>query len=517
MGRAGVTTTEPEQAIAKIGVGVTDIRRSHAPVEVLTREAPDRLVATSGALTLPHSCRPWLTKFTLVLSDLASLLAACGVAVLIRYTLDGKFTLNTYAQLLPLLLLFVLGYAAAKLYELPLSPTEEIRRVTLVTAAAFLALGTMTFLLRDLEAYSRSIFFVACGLSILFVLLARVTVRALLSRREWWGRPTVIVGGGATTRHVMRLLREQPEMGLKPIGFLDDRPWRRASYDGAPCLGKVECAATLSQANRGLTLIVACAELKKDQLRRLLLIEQHMVGHMIILPDLQGLTSLGVACEDVGGALGLSVRNRLLHRRYAMMKRSLELGVLLIAAVPVALLTAAFALLIKLDSRGPVFYGHERIGAGGRPFKAWKFRTMAINGDQLLRELLERDPEMRAEWAATQKLKNDPRITRVGAFLRRMSMDELPQFFNVLRGEMAVVGPRPVVRSELERYGEDVRIYMSVDPGITGLWQVSGRNELSYRERVRLDTHYVRNWSMWLDLYIIARTFLVVFLQRGAY
>jgi len=458
-----------------------------------------------------------LTKFTLIASDVVSLVIACAAAVLLRYALDGQFTLGTYSRLLPVLVLFLLGYGTAKLYELPLSPTEEIRRVTMVTAAGFLTLGTMTFLLRDLEAYSRAIFFVACGLSIVTVLLSRVVVRAVFSRRPWWGRPTLIVGSGRSMRQVLRVLLEQPEMGLKPVGFLDDYEFRARSYAGVKRLGDVESAASLARDNPGLTLLVACAELDRDQMRRLLRAEQHMVGHMIILPDLHGLTSIGVACQDVGGTLGLSVKNRLLHRRFMAMKRALELVVLFFAALPVALLTLLLAILIKLDSRGPVFFGHERIGAAGKTFKAWKFRTMHVNGDQQLAELFARDPAAREEWEKTQKLREDPRITRAGRLLRKTSLDELPQFFNVFRGEMAVVGPRPIVRGELERYGSDVELYKCVDPGITGLWQVSGRNDLSYKERVRLDAHYVRNWSMWLDLYIIAKTFVVVALQRGAY
>ncbi|MDX2116912.1 MAG: undecaprenyl-phosphate galactose phosphotransferase WbaP [Planctomycetota bacterium] len=497
---------------ARLAQRLAQVRPVH-PVAVLGAEG----VAARERVRVSHACRPWLTTCTLIVSDLLSLMLSCGVAVLLRYWLDGQFTLDTYLRISPLLALFLLGYAAAKLYELPLSPTEEIRRVTMVTAAGFLALGTMTFLLRDLEAYSRAIFFVACGLSIITVLTSRVVVRAVFSPRAWWGRPTVVVGGGRSTRQVLRLLIEQSEMGLKPVGFLDDRAYRARTYAGVPCLGPVDSAAALSQANRGLTLIVACAELPREQIRRLLRAEQHMVGHMIILPDLHGLTSLGVACQDVGGALGLSVKNRLLHRRYASMKRGLELLVLVFAALPVALLTLLLAALIKLDSRGPVFYGHERIGAGGQVFKAWKFRTMAVNGDALLADLFARDPAARDEWLATQKLRDDPRITRVGNLLRKSSLDELPQFFNVLRGEMAVVGPRPIVRGELPRYGEDVELYKCVRPGITGLWQVSGRNDLSYKERVRLDAHYVRNWSMWLDLYILAKTFVVVALQRGAY
>ncbi|HVZ37445.1 MAG TPA: sugar transferase [Polyangiaceae bacterium] len=166
---------------------------------------------------------------------------------------------------------------------------------------------------------------------------------------------------------------------------------------------------------------------------------------------------------------------------------------------------------------GSVIYRHRRVGRNGKMFECLKFRTMISNADQVLRELLERDPELKAEWVSCHKLRNDPRITRLGRFLRRTSLDELPQIWNVLRGEMSLVGPRPVVREELLRYGRKVRAYLAVKPGITGLWQVKGRNDTDYRRRVVLDTYYVRNQNLLLDLYILLKTTGVVLGGNGAY
>ena len=178
---------------------------------------------------------------------------------------------------------------------------------------------------------------------------------------------------------------------------------------------------------------------------------------------------------------------------------------------------ALIAALVKLGSRGPVFYGHERIGEGGRTFRAWKFRTMVQNADDLLEKYLESNPELRAEWAAHHKLRTDPRVTKIGRFLRQTSLDELPQIWNVTRGEMSLVGPRPIVREEAVKYGEELDLYGMVRPGITGLWQVSGRSDTSYEGRVAMDVHYVRNWSVWLDIYLLARTVGVVLRRQGAY
>lgn len=177
-------------------------------------------------------------------------------------------------------------------------------------------------------------------------------------------------------------------------------------------------------------------------------------------------------------------------------------------------------LLIVLLTRregSPAIYKHRRVGRDGKPFGCLKFRTMIPNADQVLRELLESNPELKAEWVRDHKLRNDPRVTALGRFLRRTSLDELPQIWNVIRGEMSLVGPRPVVREELLRYGRNVRAYLTTRPGITGLWQVTGRNDTDYRRRVALDTYYARNKSLILDLYILLKTTRVVLAGRGAY
>jgi Undecaprenyl-phosphate galactose phosphotransferase WbaP len=166
---------------------------------------------------------------------------------------------------------------------------------------------------------------------------------------------------------------------------------------------------------------------------------------------------------------------------------------------------------------GPVIYRHSRIGRGGIPFDCLKFRTMVPDSDRVLKEVLARDPAARREWARDRKLKDDPRITAVGRFLRKTSLDELPQLWNVFRGEMSLVGPRPVVSDELKKYGCKVRHYLTVTPGLTGLWQVKGRNNTTYRRRVALDTYYARHQSLWLDVYILLRTVWVVFGRDGAY
>jgi len=199
-----------------------------------------------------------------------------------------------------------------------------------------------------------------------------------------------------------------------------------------------------------------------------------------------------------------------------MFKRVMDVFGAVLLGLIFAPFIACISVMMSVEN-GPIIYRHRRIGRDGRVFDCLKFRTMVPDADKVLRDLLDRHPELRAEWLRDHKLKNDPRITAVGRFLRRTSLDELPQLWNVIRGDMSLVGPRPVVREELARYGRQLAAYLSVTPGLTGLWQATGRNDINYRRRVAMDVYYVRNQSLLLDLYILFRTPRVVFAGGGAY
>jgi Undecaprenyl-phosphate galactose phosphotransferase WbaP len=197
--------------------------------------------------------------------------------------------------------------------------------------------------------------------------------------------------------------------------------------------------------------------------------------------------------------------------------RVLDITLILLAAPYILLAFLTLAILVKLDSPGPVFYRQIRIGRFGRKFPVYKFRTMVQNADRVLQDYLDKYPELKVEWLATHKLKQDPRVTRLGALLRAWSLDELPQLWNVIIGDMSLVGPRPIVDAEVEKYGKCFELYIQVRPGLTGLWQVSGRNNTTYERRVELDEYYVRNRSLKLDLQILLKTVLVVLKKDGAY
>lgn len=230
--------------------------------------------------------------------------------------------------------------------------------------------------------------------------------------------------------------------------------------------------------------------------------------------DLSGLTRGQMM--NFGAATGIRVEECLLLPSSRVVKRAIDMAVSLGALIFLLPLLIFICIAIKLTSRGPILFSQERIGLHGVRFRAWKFRSMVMNASAVLGEYLEKHPEMRSEWAQEQKLRNDPRITRIGRLIRRTSLDELPQLWNVLVGDMSLVGPRPIVASEVAKYGSTFDDYIRVVPGITGLWQISGRSNTTYSQRLVLDRFYVRNWSVWFDIYILFRTFKTVATCEGA-
>jgi Undecaprenyl-phosphate galactose phosphotransferase WbaP len=469
-------------------------------------------------LALTISTRSWPTYVVMIGSDLLALALAGMISVYTRLTLDGQFPPSLYWQLWPVLGLFIAAYALVELYPgVAISPVDEIRWICLTTTLMYLALTAIVFVRREGEIYSRGVFLMAWALSVLLVIICRAITRLLFARKRWWGYSTMILGAGKTGNMVIRTLQRRPGIGLKPVLVLDDDPAKHGSLHGVPVVGGVELAPALARNRKIPYAIVAMPGVPRDRLLSLLERYGSSFAHLLIIPDLFEFSSLWVEAKDMGGVLGLEVRQRLLLPGPRLTKFLIDLAATLIGGLFLLPLIGLIALLIKLDSPGPVFYTQLRIGHGGELFKAWKFRTMVQNADHALKDYLEKHPELREAWQRDQKLRYDPRVTRIGRFLRRTSLDELPQLWNILRGEMSLVGPRPIVEEEIPRYGDKFSLYTKVIPGLTGLWQVSGRNNITYKERVSLDAYYVRNWSVWLDVYILLRTIWIVLTGEGAY
>jgi lipopolysaccharide/colanic/teichoic acid biosynthesis glycosyltransferase len=328
--------------------------------------------------------------------------------------------------------------------------------------------------------------FTALLLSIILVPLSRGAVRLLLSRRDWWGYPTVVVGAGETGRMALRAIREQPGLGLKPIAVVDPNSFVRELYGVPVYRGMNTISSLVSRESSAYAIIAMPENLSGDFMR---FIEQNVVphfAHVLVIPSLFSWSHLWMRPKSLGNMLGLEMPQTS-RPGHEFFKRLLDLAVSGGLMLFLAPLFFGVALAIKLDSPGPALFGHRRIGRRGAFFPAWKFRTMLVNGDEILKRHLSENEEARAEWERD------------------------------LKNEMSLVGPRPIVQAEVSRYGASFSEYTRVKGGLTGLWQVSGRNDTTYDERVRLDTMYVRNRSVWLDLFILYRTVGVVLFGSGAY
>ncbi len=478
---------------------------------------PETLMQLSQ-VSLAVRTRPGFTLLSLIVADLIAVASATAGSVLLRLLFGGTYPISRYLELWPILVVFVAAFAFVGLYQrAALNPVEELRLSTIANTLVYLFLGAASFMFSVSEVYSRGAFVIAWVLGLALVPLCRALVRSVLAPQKWWGYPVVVLGAGGTGRSVIETLQAQPGLGLKPVAALDDDQRKWGELCGVPVLGGLELAPILAERYGVRHALLAVPSASRQRLLEIMEAYGSAFPHLYIIPNLFGMASLWASARDLGGMLGLEVRQNLLLPFSRNLKRVLDVVIVLVGGVIALPIIAVIALAVKLDSRGPVFYGHTRVGRGGKRFKAWKFRSMILNADQVLEEHLKQDPDALEGWLRDQKLKVDPRITRVGRWLRKTSLDELPQIWNVLRAEMSLVGPRPIVDSEIMKYDEGFRLYARVLPGITGLWQVSGRNDTTYAERVRLDTYYVRNWSPWLDFYLLARTVLAVVRAKGAY
>ncbi len=464
-------------------------------------------------------CR-WLTYGTVLFADLVSLLLAGALAVCTRYLFHGEFTPHDYLGFAPTVLIFILVFAYCGLYPgVASSPIEESRLILRASTISFLLLTCTSYFLREGVLASRIVIALAWLLTIILVPLNRRLLRGICAQQPWWGIPTVILGEPQAGSMMLDLLSGHCRLGLRPIAFLSDiaGPGDQASHPQGVFVGDLSHARRLARENVGCYAVVAMPTAGSDRLRAVYNEHIQTYRNVLIVPDLFGMRSLSVRAGDICGVLTLKLDQRLARSMPRLMKRGFDLAVTGVVALLLSPVILALCLATRLSSKGPVFYGQRRVGKDGRFFNVWKFRSMIVDADSVLQTHLANNPALREEWQRDHKLKADPRITSIGRLLRKTSLDELPQLWNILCGDMSLVGPRPIVASEVEKYGVDFEQYRQVKPGMTGLWQISGRNNTTYELRIRMDGYYVRNWSLSLDAYILLRTLKTILLSEGAY
>lgn len=458
----------------------------------------------------------WPTVAALLLADVSGIAVATLVGGALTRLMLGSASSPSVSLISLFIALQILGLGSSGLRQV--WGGEPI--TTLARSAQVLGLSTLFMALAMLatsQSWQSIVAIVASGcLSAVAVPAARSLVRFLLGKSSWWGRPAFVLGSGPQALAIYTKLTRQPRRGLHPVGIIDDLESLDPQLDPALYLGSPENLRELTR-KFGVNVAIVADSTGSIETQRLFCREETGIRDWVVMPSPSGLPSLWVQGLDLEGNSAFWARNRLHFPGLQLCKRTGDLAFTLLSVAAASPLILAIMLVIRLSSRGSVFYAQERVGRHGRRFHAWKFRTMVPNADQVLEKCLASDPMLRAEWEANHKLKRDPRVTMIGSFLRKTSLDELPQLWNVVRGEMSLVGPRPIVEAEIYKYADDYEYYVEVLPGITGLWQVSGRNNTTYEERVALDAFYVKNWSLWMDIYILISTVRVILFREGAY
>jgi len=475
-------------------------------------------------LSLPARRRLFLVA--LLASDALSV----GLAFVLAYATRFSWGLSVFKEvapspafysrlmtgLIPLWLMMLAIYGLYNEHYL-LGGTDEYARVFNACTVATMSVIALTFLYEAL-VISRGWLVIFWFLTILLAGLARFSLRRVvywLRRRGHLLSPALIVGANEEGQALAVQLQGWATSGLYLAGFVDDRwPVGAEVLNGQRVLGRMDDLERLVTKTGAQELIIAPTALSREQL--VSVFRAFGVSADVNIRLSSGLFEImttGLQVKEMGYVPLISLNKLRLNTMEAFMKATIDR---LAAAVGLVVLTPVFLVIglwIKRDSPGPMFHWRRVLGVGGQEFAALKFRTMFVHGD----EILNQRPELQRELADNQKLKDDPRVTRVGRFLRQYSLDELPQLFNVLRGQMSLVGPRMITLAEQEKYGKWDQNLLTVKPGITGLWQVSGRSDVSYAERVRLDMYYIRNYTIWLDLQILFQTIPAVLKGRGAY
>jgi Undecaprenyl-phosphate galactose phosphotransferase WbaP len=457
-------------------------------------------------------------------SDLLGIIIAGVLAYFFRILIEGEFQHpEIYLRIVWIFFVFPLSYAINGLYPgVGITPVEEMRRATMSTSIVWISITALLFLTQSGIIYSRMAFSLFGFFLILLIPILRFIARRVGTKLKIWGEPVALIGFGDYGKKVLHFLSDNRFYGFLPKLVIDGQEDKNEILFEGNVIPRIDSEAFLQDKlmlnRQGITTVILVPNEVPPTLRKAIGSESDLgIKHLILISELGWFGGSAVIPYDMNGILGLGVQHKLLNPGERILKRIIDLLITLIGGIigfPVMLICS---ILIHLDSPGPIFYSQKRIGFKGKEIRVWKFRTMIKDADKVLESYLNENPEIKEEWAQSQKIKNDPRVTRVGKFLRKTSMDELPQMWNVLLGNMSWVGPRPIVQDEISRYQESFSMYIQVHPGITGLWQSSGRSSTNYNYRVNLDEYYIRHWSLWLDFYILLRTVQKVIKHEGAY
>ena len=458
-----------------------------------------------------------------ILLDYIAILAAEYGALGITDAIDPRQTLPYHIGTsymygwMPLIYIIFLGRSRAYREMQPMLDT--VRSVFHSVGFGAITTIVMLYFVAPRLLSSRLFLVLDFLLMLLFIYAVRIITCILLKKFHLFYVPTILIGAGHTAEHVLRFFRDDLGYRYDILGIIDDAPISSLVRERFLLYGNIDQASQIIKDTRVQQVIICAPGLEKDKLTSLIEKIQPLVRNISFIPDLIGAPISGVEPQMLYDEqiMMLTLKNNLARRRNRIYKRTFDLVATISGGLLISPILLAIAIANAISNHGHVFFAHRRIGKNGKEFYCYKFQSMVPDAEAKLEQYLKSHPEARKEWEETFKLTNDPRVTKLGAFLRKTSLDELPQLWNVIKGDMSLVGPRPIVKKEIPRYGEHFKEYCSVLPGITGMWQASGRSDTTYAERVAMDTWYVHNWSVWLDIMYLAKTFGAVIHSKGAY
>ncbi len=475
----------------------------------------------------------FLSGFILFWVDVAVLMLSIGIGFfivnLIRiHDINFKSFIN-YSVYIPFIM--IIFYCEGLYPGIMIPPTEEVKKYSRGTFFSFVAISLTIFIPDSENAFTTYIIqgsndFALCTAFLVAFIFAtfllpsfREFTKHCIQNKKWWGVPAVIYCTDNSAEFIIDRLLINKYLGYKPAVIIDSALPKPANDDDVQSIGSYKGIQIFPESSGIMDVIkqkniktAIMADYKGDYS-----VVMSSYRYTINVSKTQNSFTSNQHIKDIAGIIGFASTHNLTFRSNLFIKRFIDIFLIVLFSPILLPLFLILMLLTKLTSRGPIFYGHKRVGKNGKEFKCWKFRSMCIDADKKLEEILANNPEMRAEWEKDRKFQNDPRVTKFGKFLRKTSLDELPQLINILVGQMSFVGPRPVTEPELERYGEYKDFVLSVTPGLSGMWQTSGRSDTEYEERIALDLYYIQNWSIWLDIWILIKTVYVVIKGRGAY
>ncbi len=468
--------------------------------------------------------KPWLVSGLLLVTDLAAIVISFFLSFYLRKILipviGGVLFFDQVAPLFLLIIIFILViFVFAGLYPgHGRTGVVEFREIVYIVSFSHVIVAMIIFILGYGPRFSRLVFLFNWFFALVLITSFRLLLHNRGSLSSWWGQPAVVIGGSTDVSMVIRHLQSARRIAYRPVAaILLEKDISQEKIHGVPVFAFSEqLLNALRKSNIKLGIFTNRTVSSEIGFRKYLQTFSLVFPKLVYVLGDSPLNMLAMKTMDLDGHPALQIQYNLLNPFSRFVKRVVDLLLSLVSLVFTFPLFIFFSLLIWIDSPGPVLYTQKRMGRGGRLFNIYKFRTMVVGAEKELAELLEADEKLREEYDKYHKLQNDPRVTRVGRFLRKISFDEFPQILNVIKGDMSWVGPRAYLPSELYQMGESATIIHRVSPGLTGWWQVMGRHGVSFEERLQLDEYYISNFSLLMDVFILFKTFFIVLSGRGA-